>query len=328
MKLATFRNAGSDAVGILHAQATRIFKLAEAARHAGMADAPFTSMLALIDAGEAGLEAAAALFARHGEEPALSVALDSVQLLAPLPEPRQIRDGMSFAGHILQSSRGVKALKARIAGNEAGFAEAMAEPLGELGQVYTQVPIYYFTNRYSVAGNGSTVHWPRYSKVVDYESEIAIVTGRKAKNISVTEAKDYIFGYMIYNDFSARDTQFVEMGGSLGPSKGKSFDGGNVFGPWIVTRDEVSTPYNLAVQVRVNGEERSRGSTAGMLFSFEEILAYVAQDETVHAGEVIGSGTVASGSGLELGVFLAHGDTIEVEIEGLGVLTNHIETHS
>src|SRR5271154_1196930 len=126
------------------------------------------------------------------------------------------------------------------------------------------------------------------------------------------QARDHIFGYTIFNDFSARDMQMVEMEGRLGPAKGKSFDGANVLGPWIVTPDEIGDAQALDVEVRVNGEVRSRGSTAGMLFSFEEILAHASQDETIHAGEFFGSGTVGNCCGLELGRFLEHGEVIEL----------------
>ena len=138
-------------------------------------------------------------------------------------------------------------------------------------------------------------------------------------------AKDHIFGYTIFNDFSARDAQRIEMEGRLGPAKGKSFDGGNVMGPWIVTPDEIGDPYHLKMEARVNGEIRSKGVTEGMLFSFEEIIAHVTQDETLMPGEFIGSGTVGNGCGLELGWFLEHGDTIELEVEKIGILKNRVE---
>ena len=110
----------------------------------------------------------------------------------------------------------------------------------------------------------------------------------------------------------------------LGPSKGKDFDTGNVMGPWLVTPDEIPQPLNLTMAAYVNGEERSRGSSQDMLHSFAEIIAYSSQDETRHAGEFFGSGTVGGGCGLETGRFLAHGDLIELEVSGLGVLRNRV----
>ena len=123
-------------------------------------------------------------------------------------------------------------------------------------------------------------------------SKSAIVTRRTRANIPAKEAGAHMFGYTIFNDFSARDRQAIEMQGRLGPGKGKSFDGGNALGPWIVTPDELGDPQTLNVEVRVNGETRARGDTSKMLFSFEEIIAYASQDETIHAGEFFGSGTV------------------------------------
>lgn len=110
----------------------------------------------------------------------------------------------------------------------------------------------------------------------------------------------------------------------LGPSKGKDFDTGNVMGPWLVTADEIPDPRSLTTAAYINGEERSRGSTRDMLHGFDQIIAYSSQDETRHAGEFFGSGTVGGGCGLEAGQFLAHGDIIELEVSGLGTLRNRV----
>jgi len=159
---------------------------------------------------------------------------------------------------------------------------------------------------------------------MDYELEIGIITRRTRANIPESEAAAHIFGYTIFNDFSARDRQTVEMLGRLGPAKGKSFDGGNVIGPWIVTADELGDPQTLNVAVTVNGEERGRGTTEGMLFSFEEIIAYASQDETIYAGEFFGSGTVGNCCGLEIGRFLESGDVVELEVDRIGILRNNV----
>jgi 2-keto-4-pentenoate hydratase/2-oxohepta-3-ene-1,7-dioic acid hydratase in catechol pathway len=325
LKLATFRRAGSERIGLVHSGDKNLFDLTAAAERDDPANRAFDSMLALIDADDAGLDAARALFDKRGGEADLSVAVDAVELLAPLPLPRQMRDCMSFATHIRQSGRGARALAALNKEGEAAFNAVMAEPLGELAPVYQKLPIYYITNRMIVRGPGSTVKWPRYSKVMDYELEFGIVTRRTSANIKLGQARDHIFGYTIFNDFSARDMQMAEMEGRLGPAKGKSFDGANVLGPWIVTPDEIGDPQALDVEVRVNGEVRSRGRTANMLFSFEEILAHASQDETIHAGEFFGSGTVGNCCGLEIGRFLEHGDAIELQIEKIGVLGNRVE---
>ena len=282
-------------------------------------------MIALIEGGDAALADASELFERHVGDADLSVAITDVRLLSPLPRPTQMRDGMSYEIHIRQSSRGIRRLA--LGGDEQAIAALDAEPLPLLADVYKQLPIYYITNRMIVSGPEDTVVWPDYSKVMDYELEYGVVVGKSGKDISAANARDHIFGYTIFNDFSARDQQAKEMPGWLGPAKGKSFDGANVLGPWIVTKDEITDPYSLKASVRVNGELRCESSTAGMLFSFEKLLAHMSQGETVHAGEFIGSGTIGNGCGLETGIFLEDGDVIELEIEKIGVLKNKVVRH-
>ena len=325
MKLATYRLNDRERIAIVHQDDAQLFDLTGASARAGENDPAFNSMLALIDGGDAALDRARSLFARYGSDQNLSVPVNGTEILAPVPEPRQMRDGMSFPLHIRQSPRGQLKLKARTEGNAAELARLEAEPLPELPEIYRKQPIYYITNRFSVQGTNTTVKWPRYSKVMEYELEFGVITKNKGANISAVKARDHIFGYTIFNDFSARDAQRVEMEGRLGPAKGKSFDGGNVLGPWIVTPDEIGDPYKLNMEVRVNGKVRSQGVSDGMLFSFEEIIAHVTQDETLMPGEFIGSGTVGNGCGLELGWYLEHGDRIELEVEKIGVLRNRVE---
>jgi 2-keto-4-pentenoate hydratase/2-oxohepta-3-ene-1,7-dioic acid hydratase in catechol pathway len=325
VKLSTFKAGGQEKIGIVHGGDKLLFDLASAAARGGSVNPAFASMLALIDAGERALETAARVFDQYGKDASLSVAVDAAEILAPIPEPRQMRDGMSFPLHILQAPRGQLKLAARAKNDMAELARIEAEPLGELPEVYRKQPIYYITNRFSVRGPNTTVKWPRYSQVMDYELEFGIITKNKGANIPAAKAKDHIFGYTIFNDFSARDAQRVEMEGRLGPAKGKSFDGGNVLGPWIVTSDEIGDPYRLKMEARVNGKIRSQGVTEGMLFPFEEIIAHVTKDETLMPGEFIGSGTVGNGCGLELGWYLEDGDTIELEVEKIGILKNKVE---
>jgi 2-keto-4-pentenoate hydratase/2-oxohepta-3-ene-1,7-dioic acid hydratase in catechol pathway len=325
VKLATFRSGGRETIGVVHGNDLRLFDLATAADRGGKGNPAFASMLALIDAGPAALDQARAVFDSSGKDETLSVDVADVEILAPVPEPRQMRDGMSFPLHILQAPRGQLKLAARANNDMAELERLNAEPLGELPEVYRKQPIYYITNRFSVRGPNTTVKWPRYSRVMDYELEFGIITKNKGANISAAKAKDHIFGYTIFNDFSARDAQRIEMEGRLGPAKGKSFDGGNVMGPWIVTPDEIGDPYHLQMEVRVNGKMRSQGVSDGMLFSFEEIIEHVTKDETLMPGEFIGSGTVGNGCGLEIGWYLEHGDTIELEVEKIGVLKNRVE---
>jgi 2-keto-4-pentenoate hydratase/2-oxohepta-3-ene-1,7-dioic acid hydratase in catechol pathway len=173
-----------------------VFDLSAAATRAGAdADASlFASMLSLIDADDPGLDVARGLLEKRGGEADLWLQLTDVALLAPLPQPRQMRDGMSFATHIRQSARGGRAVQAMKAGGLEAFKAAMAAPLGELPAIYRQIPITYITNRQTVVGPGATVRWPRYSKVMDYELEVAAITKRTRANIPASEGDQHIFG--------------------------------------------------------------------------------------------------------------------------------------
>jgi 2-keto-4-pentenoate hydratase/2-oxohepta-3-ene-1,7-dioic acid hydratase in catechol pathway len=221
-----------------------------------------------------------------------------------------MRDFLCFEKHLKQGFEAI----AKMRGTEA-----------RIPKVWYERPIFYHPNRFNVCGTGADVPWPAYCEQLDFELEFGCYIGKPGKDIAAAQARSHIFGYTIFNDFSARDAQRVEMEGRLGPAKGKSFDGGNVMGPWIVTPDEIGDPYKLRMEARINGKMRSQGVTEGMLFSFEEIIAHVTKDETLMPGEFIGSGTVGNGCGLELGWYLEHGDSIELEVEKIGILKNKVE---
>ena len=277
--------------------------------------AHFPDMLSLMDRGREGLDIARDFQAKGG----LSHPLDKVQLRAPVPRPRQMRDFMCSAQHARDGSRGMARLKAKLANQPPPDINSINFP-----EVYKQLPVFYFTNRNSVSGPDDDILWPRYSSFLDYELELGVFIGREGKNISVADAGAHIFGYTIFNDFSARDRQAHEMTGFLGPAKGKSFDTGNAIGPWIVTPDEIQNVYDLDVQVRVNGEVWARGSTAEKFHTFEETIAFVSEDETLVVGEMFGSGTMGGCCGLEIDRWLKHGDVLELEVSGIGVLRNRI----
>lgn len=321
-KFATYKNGKAELVGIVYDNNLRVFDLKAAAERSGVSAKPFNKMLDLIDGGEGAIDLAARLFDDRAQEEGLSTTLAEVELMAPVPRPRQIRDCMSFETHIRQSWRGAEKLLA--ADDRQELARLEREPLPPLAEIYRERPIYYITNSLIVGGPGSTVRWPRYSKIMDYELEFGVFLGRTGADVSASKAGKHIFGFTIFNDFSARDQQMKEMTGRLGPTKGKSFDGANVFGPWIVTPDEIGDPYDLAMAARVNGETRCSNRSRNMLFSFEEMIAYMSQDETLFAGEFIGSGTVGGGCGLETGRYLEGGDVVELEVERIGVLKNRV----
>jgi len=308
MKLVTFNTPeGAQHIGALLPGETTLvdFTASDASAH-------FRDMLALIDGGAAALDGARALLAKPGKVRELA----TVKLMAPVPVPRRLRDCLCFEKHFRQS-RANRYL--------FGIGTARLDPATvELPRVWYERPIYYKGNCFSVVGTGAEVHWPAYSQTVDYELEIGLVTGRGGKNIKVEDAGQYIFGYMIFNDFSARDAQYTEMAGALGPAKGKDFDTGNAMGPWLVTADEIPDPQALTMVTRVNGYEWSRGNSRDMQHTFGKMVSYMSEDETLYAGEVLGSGTVGGGCGNELGRFLKHGDEIELEVSGLGILRNRI----
>lgn len=305
MKLATFEKDGQRRLGAVLDGDLKLLDLAAAHQTATGAGSPhLTDMLALIDGGQEALALARACL----EKPvAATYPLSTVRLLAPLPEPRQIRDCMVFEEHLK---------------NAFAQAEKLTGRPAAIPPVWYQQPIYYKANRFSVIGTEQDVRWPTYSNVMDFELELACVIGRTGVDIPRAEAASYIFGFTIFNDCSARDAQFKEMAGQLGPAKGKDFDTGNVIGPWIVTADEIGDPYNLKMTARVNGEVWGGGHSGAMHHQFEDIIAFISQSETLHAGEIIGSGTVGTGCGLELGRYLSSGDVVELEIEKIGILRN------
>ena len=176
----------------------------------------------------------------------------------------------------------------------------------------------------SITGHEAVVTWPNYTQKLDFELEWGVYIGKTGKNISVAEASEYIAGYTIYNDISARDIQFRHMTMALGPAKGKDFDNSNIMGPCLVTPDEIGDPYNLRMIARVNGEVWADGNTSDMYYSFEEMISFVSQSETLHPGEFLGSGTVGKGCGWELDRWIQPGDVIELEVENIGVLSNQI----
>lgn len=307
MKLVTFElPAGERHIGALLPGETRIADFTASG-------APWArDMLALIDGGESALGAARALLAA----PTTTRQLSEVRLLAPLPEPRQMRDFLCFEQHLRQ---------ARTQRHLFGVTGYPTDPAKvDVPKVWYEEPVYYKCNRFAVVGTGHEVVCPSYCKMLDYELEFGVVLGKKGKNIRREDARSHIFGYCIFNDFSARDQQIREMAAQLGPTKGKDFDTANVMGPWLVTADEVPDPYNLTMLARVNGVEWSRGNSGTMHHKFEDILAHVSRDETVYPGEFLGSGTVGNGCGLEHGRFLGIGDTVELEVTGLGILTNRV----
>jgi 2-keto-4-pentenoate hydratase/2-oxohepta-3-ene-1,7-dioic acid hydratase in catechol pathway len=267
-----------------------------------------TDMLSLIQAGPE-IWLIAEMLARSTQN---VWPLDQVTLKAPLQNPPTLRDFYAFETHV------------KTANKNRGR---------EVPQEWYEFPVFYFTNPHSIHGPNEVVAIPAYTKAMDYELEVAAIIGRPGRDIPADKALDHIFGFTIMNDWSARDVQRKEMKVGLGPAKGKDF--ATSLGPWIVTPDELAKKatgragvYGAAMVARVNGEERSRGNWSDIHYTFAQMIARASEGVSLLAGDVIGSGTVGTGCLLEItkgeGPWLKAGDVVEVEIEGIGLLSNKV----
>ncbi|WP_395803396.1 fumarylacetoacetate hydrolase family protein [Daejeonella sp.] len=247
------------------------------------------------------------------------------EILAPVPHPTSCRDGYAFRQHVASARRNRRV---------------------DMIPEFDQYPIFYFTNHNAIQGVGDIECMPDHFEKLDFELEASIVIGKKGRNIKASEADNYIAGYMIMNDMSARTLQMEEMLLNLGPAKGKDFS--TVIGPWLVTPDELEAykipakaghtgnSYALDMKCWVNGVEVSSGSMGDMDWTFAEIIERCSYGVDLLPGDVIGSGTVGTGCFLELNgtgllndpnfkpQWLQDGDIVEMEITGLGRLTNTI----
>ena len=254
-----------------------------------------------------------------------NIPVKDVQLIAPVPFPSSCRDGYAFRQHVAAARRNRKA---------------------DMIPEFDQYPIFYFTNHHSIQGSGEIKCMPDHFEKLDFELEAAIVICKYGRNIKAEEADEYIGGLMIMNDLSARRLQMEEMLLNLGPAKGKDFS--TVIGPWLVTLDEleefvvpckenhVGKNWNLKMKCMVNGVQVSEGNLGDMDWTFAEIIERASYGADLYPGDVIGSGTVGTGCFLELNgtgklndpayteQWLQPNDVVEMEIDGLGRLSNTI----
>ncbi|MEI7629338.1 MAG: fumarylacetoacetate hydrolase family protein [Bacteroidota bacterium] len=253
------------------------------------------------------------------------IPLEELQLLAPIPFPTSCRDAYAFREHARATRK---------------------NPNADLKEAYDQFPVFYFSNHHSIQGPGEVLCMPDHLEELDFELEAAIVICKQGRNITAEEADEYIGGLLIFNDFSARKLQLEEMQLNLGPAKGKDF--ATAIGPCLVTLDElekyeVSAAYghigknwNLEMKCAVNDEQVSGGNLSEMQWTFAEIIERCSYGVNLQPGDIIGSGTVGTGCFLERNItnklmdpnaeaiWLKEGDSIEMEIEGLGILRNTI----
>jgi 2-keto-4-pentenoate hydratase/2-oxohepta-3-ene-1,7-dioic acid hydratase in catechol pathway len=199
----------------------------------------------------------------------------------------------------------------------------------ELGRELPTEPYFFIKPPNVLIGHKRPILIPKFSKQADYEGELAVIIGKKGKNISRKDAMDYIFGYTIFNDVSLRDLRWGKSGKTeyINWFKAKSLDTLGPIGPWIVTRDEILNPHNLRIRTFVNNELRQNGNTAEMIFNIPTLIEYASECVTLKPGDVIATGTPA-GVGLATGKFLKHGDVVRVEIESIGELENNVVLES
>jgi 2-keto-4-pentenoate hydratase/2-oxohepta-3-ene-1,7-dioic acid hydratase in catechol pathway len=232
--------------------------------------------------------------ANEGDVESVSALTSAVALLAPIPSPPKIIClGLNYVDHAAETNATVP-----------------------------DEPVIFMKPHTTIIGPNENIIKPNFVKRLDYEGELAIIMGKKAKNIPVSEAKKYIFGYTILNDVSARDFQFKDRQWT----RGKSFDTFAPTGPCTTTTNQLRDTDNLAIRTWVNGELRQNSSTKNMAFSVSEIVHHLSRVMTLEPCDVIATGTPAGvGFATKPPKYLQHGDVVRIEIEGIGVLENTVE---
>jgi 2-keto-4-pentenoate hydratase/2-oxohepta-3-ene-1,7-dioic acid hydratase in catechol pathway len=252
------------------------------------------SVRGLLEAGANALQRAAKATASPA---AVKVPADSVQLLAPVPDPHKIVClGLNYRDHAAES-----------------------------GAPIPKDPVLFSKYATALIGHGEAIVLPPVSQEVDYEAELVIVVGKGGRHLKAESAMSHVAGYTVGHDVSARDWQLKKDQKQW--MVGKTFDTFAPTGPVLVTADEVPDPHNLPIRLRLNGKTMQDSNTKQMIFSVGEVLAYLSQVFTLEAGDLIFTGTPPGvGFARKPPVFLKAGDVVEVEIEGLGVLRNRVVT--
>lgn len=282
MRLLRFDDAGHARLGVL--QGEEVLPLdAIAGEH--------PTMLSIIDGGDAALEKVRAAV----RESATTLPLSSLRLLAPVERPgKYLAIGMNYRKHIEEAKR--------------------------LGQPVPQNQFWFNKQTSCVVGPYDDTD-PGVSEQLDYEVELCVVIGKRAKRVSRDQAKDHVFGYMVCNDVSARDWQKQSPTFTIG----KSFDTHGPIGPWIVTADEIGDPHALRLRSFVNGEPRQDGNTNELVYDIWDQISYLSTAFTLDPGDLIATGT-PDGVGIAMNPpqFLKGGDVVRCEIEGLGAIENKV----
>lgn len=266
---------------------------------------PVRDVRALLEQGDSPIERVRDALAKGTS--ATTLPLTDVRLRAPIIQPPTVRDFIVYEEHA--TSQGTR----------------------DINEVWYRMPVFYFSNPLRIFGTDAEIPFPSASSQFDYELEIGIVIGREGTNVAAAEALDYIAGFTLFNDWSARDLQVDEMAFGLGPAKGK--DTASSIGPWLVTTDELAPHLkdgrlDLRCEIRVNGKHWLKdGAAVDAYFTFGDMVERASMDSRIVPGDVIGSGTVGGGSireairkGYDGARFLEPGDVVEHEVEGIGVL--------
>ncbi|SVA27568.1 uncharacterized protein METZ01_LOCUS80422 [marine metagenome] len=304
MKLLTYDKGAGPRCGVL-----RDDQVVDVSDLAGISGDPLRDVRALLEQGNSPLDRVRDALARNTSASSTPVA--DVQLRAPILQPPTVRDFIVYEEHA--SSQGTR----------------------EPNEVWYRMPVFYFSNPLCIYGTDSQIPFPSASSQFDYELEIGCVIGKEGRDVAAADAMNYIAGFMLFNDWSARDLQVDEMAFGLGPAKGK--DTASSIGPWLVTTDEMA-PYlkdgrlDLRCEVRVNGRQWLKdGAAIDAYFSFADMVERASKDSRIVPGDVIGSGTVGGGSireairkGYPGARFLEPGDVVEHEVEAIGVLRGTI----
>jgi 2-keto-4-pentenoate hydratase/2-oxohepta-3-ene-1,7-dioic acid hydratase in catechol pathway len=306
MRFATVQSGGQAHLGLINGE--HVFLFAPLARQAARSKAPGTQravrpevpddLLSFIQHGAlAPARGALALgrrLVREGRERDLVIPLSQAKLLAPIPRPAK---------------------------NIFCLGRNYAEHAKERGNPVPTIPIYFTKAPTSVVGPEAPIIHHAVTQELDYEVELAVIIGKRGRDISVERALDYVFGYTIINDITARDLQ--RQHGQY--FKGKSLDTFAPMGPIVVHRTLIPDPQHLTLRLRVNGEQRQHSSTGSMVFPIAQLISTLSAGMTIEPGDIIATGTPEGvGMGMTPQRWLKPGDVVEAEIEGIGVLRNRI----
>ena len=305
MKIITFEAGGQTRWGALHGDAAVDLNLARAmylASHGKEAKYLAPDLLDFIRQGEDAWDAAEETLEFFGQRimDGISFHPDTAKLLAPLSNP------------------------SKVIGIGLNYAEHRNEQKSMLAEGLYPVLFPKFTN--SIIGSGEAITWdPALTQMVDYEAELGVVIGQRATRVSANDALEYVFGYCNLNDISARDLQHDEKGKKQ-YARGKSLDTFCPMGPYIVSKDEIDDPQNLKIRCWVNGEVRQDSNTGNMITNIAQLIEFISRGITLMPGDVIATGTPSGvGHFRNPPVYLKPGDLVEMEIDGLGRLSNPIK---